>query len=479
MRAVRGQETGHHSKRVFEASNLSGLFGKGPALDSPARRAYNHRLLLQAAGPRPARRPSLLASTPVTVDVFDHRQSQLTCDGVALRDIVAEVGTPCYVYAAGALRDRFHTLRRAFAAVPHAVHYALKANSTLAIVRLLRAMGSAVDANSGGEVDVALRAGLGPLDIVFTGVGKTRDELERAIMLGLKAINVESPGELDRIDAIARARATRARVAVRVNPDIDAGTHAHISTGTRRDKFGIALDSAFQVCRDVARRPGLQLVGLHAHVGSQITTLDPLRRAAQSIAGLAQQLQDCGLTLEHLDVGGGLGVSYDGTDVPAVEAYARTVIEATRAIDLPLILEPGRWLIAPAGALVATIVDVKTHPGGRRFVVLDAGMTDLLRPALYGAFHRIVPLEPDARPEVTCDVVGPVCESSDTFGVDRRLPDPRPGDRVAVLDAGAYGAVMASNYNRRPMAPEVLVDAGTWHVIRRRQTVDDLLALET
>ncbi len=410
--------------------------------------------------------------------MITYQHSTLHCDGASLAAIAAEVGTPFYCYSAGLVRARYRALDEAFASVPHAVHYALKANSTLAFVRLLRGLGAEADANSGGEIDVALRAGFIPGQIVFTGVGKTRDELERAVALGVKTINAESAGELERIDAIARAQGTRARVALRVNPDIDAQTHPNISTGTKRNKFGVALEASAEVCRLAATRPGLEFVGLHAHVGSQITSVGPLRRAAEALAGLARELAASGLRLEHLDVGGGMGIGYDGGAGLEATAYAREIIEATRGLGVTLLVEPGRWLAAPAGVLVARVVDVKTHPGGRRFVVLDAGMTELLRPALYQAFHRIVPLVDDGRAMVVCDIVGPVCESSDSFGVDRELPDPAVGDLVAVLDTGAYGAVMASNYNRRPLPPEVLADAGAWRVIRRRQSVDDMLLWE-
>jgi diaminopimelate decarboxylase len=413
------------------------------------------------------------------VTSVDYVQSTLSCAGVPLREIAETIGTPCYVYGAQIVRERYRALDDALGPVPHALHYALKANSTTALVRLLRQLGAAVDANSLGEIEVALRVGYSPQDIVLTGVGKSPAELDRAVGMRLKAINAESPGELARIDEIARAQGTRVRVALRVNPDVDAGTHPNISTGLKRNKFGVALETALSLCREAASRRGLHLVGVHAHVGSQITTLDPLRRAAAALGRLAIDLRAAGIALEHLDVGGGLGISYDGSPVPEVEAYAAALVEATRDADLPLIVEPGRWLVAPAGVLVAGVVDVKTHPGGKRFVVLDAGMTELLRPALYGAFHRIVPLEQDGRPSVRCDIVGPVCETSDTFGVDRQLPEPRTGDLVAVLDVGAYGAAMGSTYNRRPLPPEVLVDAGTWQVIRRRQNLDELLALES
>jgi diaminopimelate decarboxylase len=410
---------------------------------------------------------------------FHQAPAGLASDGVPIPAIAAAVGTPFYVYASAVVRARAAALSAAFAGVPHAVHYALKANSTLAIVRLIRSLGAGADANSGGEIEVALRAGFIPQQIVFTGVGKTGDELERAVSLGLKAINAESAGELERIDAIARAQGTRARVALRVNPDIDAGTHAHISTGLRHNKFVVPIDEAGPLCRSVAARPGLELIGVHAHIGSQIRHTGPLASAAAAIAALARDLRDAGLPIEHIDVGGGLGIAYDGGEEPDVAEYGAAIVAATREAGCTLLLEPGRWLMAPAGALVASVIDVKPAPGGRRFVVLDAGMTELIRPALYDAFHRIVLVAPRAgAPEILCDVVGPVCESSDTFGRDRALADPQVGDLVAILDAGAYGSVMASNYNRRPLPAEVLTDAGTWRVVRRRQTIEEQLACE-
>jgi diaminopimelate decarboxylase len=388
-------------------------------------------------------------------------------------------GTPLYVYSAATIIDRYRAIDEAFAGYPHALHYALKANSTLAIVRLLRGLGSGADANSGGEIDVALRAGFIPPEIVFTGVGKTGAELAYAIDLGVKTINAESAGELERIDALARERQTRARVALRINPDIDARSHPHISTGLRTNKFGIAFDDARQLCRMMRDRQGLEIVGLHSHVGSQIVDLTPLRRAAEALVTLARELRDDAIVVDHLDIGGGLGVSYDGTPAPSAREYADAILPAIRPSGLTLIMEPGRNIIAPAGALVSRVVDVKDQPGGKLFVILDAGMTELLRPMLYGAFHRIVAVERSDADEVVCDVVGPLCESSDTLGNDRALPRPRPGDLMAVLDTGAYGAVMASNYNRRTMAAEVLVQNNGWSVIKRRQTIDDLLALES
>ena len=403
----------------------------------------------------------------------------LTCDGVPLADIAAAETTPLYVYSAAVITERYRAIDDAFAAYPHALHYALKANSTLAIARLLRALGAGADANSGGEIDVALRAGFIPDQIVFTGVGKTSAELAQAIDLGVMTINAESTGEIERIDALARARQARARVALRINPDIDAKSHPHISTGLKTNKFGMPMEAVPAICRSFAGAQGVEIVGLHIHVGSQITDLAPLRKASEAIVALARELRDAGVGIDHVDLGGGLGVSYDGTPVPDAQAYADALLPAVRGSGLKLVLEPGRNIIAPAGVLLSRVIDVKEQPGGPVFVILDAGMTELIRPMLYDAFHRIEHVEAVQRPEIVCDVVGPLCESSDTLGRDRRLARPAVGDLMAVRDTGAYGAVMASNYNRRLMPAEVLVDDGRWSVIRRRQTIDDLLALET
>jgi diaminopimelate decarboxylase len=409
---------------------------------------------------------------------FHRSEGTLTCDGVSLGAIVAAEGTPLYVYSAATIACRYRSIDEAFGSYPHAVHYALKANSTLAIVRLLRSLGSEADANSGGEIDVAMRAGFIPPQIVFTGVGKTLGELAEAIDLGVKTINVESEGELERINELARAKDVRARVALRLNPDIDARSHPHISTGLKANKFGVPIEAAREIARRARNLTGLEIVGLHTHVGSQITDLDPLRRAALATVALARELRDDGIAIDHVDLGGGLGVSYDGSPVPTAEDYAAALLPAVRDSGFALLLEPGRHIVAMAGALLSRVVDVKDQPGGKWFVILDAGMTELLRPMLYGAFHRIEPVAPANGPEIVCDVVGPLCESSDTLGKDRRLPRPRVGDVMAILDAGAYASAMASNYNRRTMPAEVMVDGGNWSVIRRRQTIDDLVALE-
>ena len=397
---------------------------------------------------------------------------------LTLAEIARRAGTPVYVYSAARIAERYTAFTESFSGYPHRVHYALKANSTLAVARLVQALGGGADANSGGEIDVALRAGFEARDIVFTGVGKTRDELARAVELGIQAINAESLGEIERIDRLARARGRCAPVALRVNPNVAAGAHPHISTGRLTHKFGVPIGAAGEICRRAMTLPGVRLSGLHVHVGSQLASCAPIRDALAPVVALAADLLAAGCPLQHLDVGGGLGISYDGSDAPSVTDYARTVINAVRPTGLHVVAEPGRWIVGPAGTLVATVVDVKERVGGGHFVVLDTGMSELLRPALYGAYHRLEPLEPRQGPPVTCDVVGPICETSDVVGAERLMPVPQVGDFIAIHDTGAYGAVMASNYNRHPLPAEVMIERDGWRFVRRRQTVDDMVALE-
>ena len=420
----------------------------------------------------------MITSASLVYQPFQPSETGLACDGVSIESIVEQVGTPVYVYSGRAVAEAYRAIDTAFAGYPHAIHYALKANSTLAILRLLRALGSKADANSGGEIEVAERAGFTPEEIVFTGVGKTHDELELAVARGVGTINAESAGELDRIDAIARSMGRQARVALRVNPDIDAKSHPNISTGLRTNKFGVALQEARQIYGGRRQAAGLRFVGLHVHIGSQITTLDPLRRAADVLVTLASELKDDGFALEHLDLGGGLGIAYEGRPIINPADYAGAVIPALKRSGLPVVLEPGRAVVGHSGALVARIVDTKQFPDGRKFAVLDAGMGELIRPAMYGSYHRIVPVRPRSGADEPWDVVGPICESSDVFARDRALPPLAVGDLVALLDAGAYGSVMGSNYNRHLLPAEVLVSDGKWTTIRRRQTLDDVLALE-
>ena len=403
----------------------------------------------------------------------------LVCDGVSIQSIVDTVGTPAYIYSARAIRDAYRAIDTAFSDYPHAIHYALKANSTLALLRLLRSLGSRADANSWGEIQAATRAGFEPSDIVFTGVGKTRDELASAIAAGVGTINAESAGELDRIAAVAQQQGRAARVALRVNPDIDARSHPNISTGLKSNKFGVPVEEAREIYASRRGVASLTFVGVHVHIGSQITSAEPLARAAQTLVSLARELCEAGISLEHVDLGGGLGIAYEGRPLITPADYAAAVLPELRRIGIPVVLEPGRAIVGNAGALISRVVDVKRFPDGRQFAVLDAGMTELMRPALYGSFHRIVPLSPREGDATPWDIVGPICESSDVFAKERMLPELRVDDLVALLDTGAYGAVMASNYNRRFLAPEVLVDGDRFEIIRRRQTLDDVLALET
>ena len=415
---------------------------------------------------------------PIGQTGFFRQPDELVCDGVPLVEIAAKTGTPVYVYSAALLRERYQTIDAAFGAYPHALHYALKANSSLALVRLLRTLGSAADANSIWEIELALKAGFASANIVFTGVGKSQPELECAVGLGLKAINVESAGELARVEEIAQRLGKIARVAVRVNPDIDALSHPYISTGLKINKFGMPIDEARALLEGIPLRPALQLVAVHVHIGSQITSLDPLRRAARLATGLSKHIHGRGVQLEYVDLGGGLGVSYDGGPVPDTDEYVNTLVEEVRETSLPIVIEPGRAIAAPSAVLLARVIDIKPRTATSQFAIIDAGMTELLRPALYNAFHRIEAVAPRGESVKDFEIVGPVCESSDVVGRDRTLPPLEVGDLLAVCDVGAYGSAMASNYNRRPLPPEVLVDNGSWRVIRRRQTVDDMLSLE-
>jgi len=410
---------------------------------------------------------------------FSRTSDELTCDGVSLVAIAKAEGTPVYVYSAAMLRQRYRDLDAAFGDYPHAIHYAFKANSTRALVALLKSLGSCVDAVSMWEVEVARAAGFEPRQIVFDGVGKSDVELEHAVDLDLKAINVESAGELARVEAIAARKSAVARIAIRVNPDIDARSHPHISTGLKINKFGIPADDVHALLPTLNGRTSIRLVALHVHVGSQITSMEPIRDAALKLAQLAQHAKDAGVALEYVDAGGGLGISYDGGPVPTFKDYASAFVEALRPTRLPIVVEPGRSIIGPAGVLLARVLDLKPRTATSEFAVIDAGMTELMRPALYNAFHLIEPVCARIGGVRQYELVGPVCESGDVVGRDRMLTPLEVGDLVVIRDAGAYGSVMASNYNRRPLPAEVLVDNGSWRVIRRRQTLADLLALES
>lgn len=421
---------------------------------------------LDEEDPSPA---ALLATRPhLSLNPVDG----LTMEEVPLATIAAALGTPCWVYSAGAIRARLARLKVALGDLAH-VHYAVKANDHLAVLRLMTEGGAGADVVSEGELRKALKAGIPAAKIVFSGVGKTAREIRLALAEGIGQINIESAEELEAISALAAAMGRTAPVALRVNPDVDAGTHAKITTGTAENKFGIPYQDAAAVYRRAAELPGVEPVGLALHIGSQIMSTAPYRAAFARAADLVRTLRAEGFEVRRMDCGGGIGVGYrDQADASPV-ALAGAIRATFGNLGLELMVEPGRWLVAPAGVLLAEVVLVKAD----RFVVLDAAMNDLIRPALYESWHGIVPLRPGVE-EGNFDVVGPVCESSDTFARARRLPRVAAGDHVALLEAGAYGAVMSSTYNGRPLAAIAMVDGARWSCIRDRQTHAEMWAGE-
>jgi diaminopimelate decarboxylase len=411
----------------------------------------------------------LLAARP---QLTMHAMDGLLLDGVPLNAVADAVGTPVWVYSAAALRARYSALASALreAGLDCDIHYAVKANDLLAILHVLANMGAGADVVSAGELMRAREAGIPSDRIVFSGVGKSASELRLAVAEDIAQINVESVEELEMLSAIAAGTGRTATIALRINPDIDAGTHSKISTGRARDKFGIPFGDAVSLYTRASALPGIRPVGLAVHIGSQIGSIEPYRRAYGRLAALAGELRSAGHTVRTMDCGGGLGIPYRNQPSIGPAALAGALRVAFQRLDIKLIVEPGRWLVGPAGVLLASVLLVKN--AGHRFVVLDAAMNDLLRPALYDAWHGIVPVSAaDATGQpMPADVVGPVCETGDTFARNRALPPLTPGARVAILDAGAYGAVMSSTYNARPLASAAMVDGGHWDVVRIRQS---------
>jgi diaminopimelate decarboxylase len=400
---------------------------------------------------------------------FAYRDGVLCADRVPLPAIAEEVGTPAYVYSGSAMRARLRAFLAAFAGAQVLVCYALKANSNLAVIRTLAEEGAGADIVSGGELARALAAGVPPARIVFSGVGKSRDEMTQALDARIAQFNVESVPELIALGELAAARRTRAPIALRVNPDVAAGSHDKISTGRRHDKFGIACGEALEAYELARRLAGIELVGLHLHIGSQILNLAPFEAAFGRAIDLLQAIRDAGIRLRRLDLGGGLGVPYRAEPGFDLAAYAALVRRLTAGLDLELVFEPGRYLVAEAGVLLSRVLYLK-EGGDRPCIVLDAGMNNLLRPALYDAYHPILAVAepPPAAPRAVVDVVGPVCESADVFARGRDLPPLHAGDLVAFCGAGAYGAVMASDYNSRPHAAEVMVEDMRFAVVKPR-----------
>jgi diaminopimelate decarboxylase len=414
----------------------------------------------------------------VLTSAFTRRDGVFHCEDVPAERIALAAGTPTFVYSAAALRDRYRRLTVALAAVPHRVHYSLKANASRALLALLRELGSGVDVVSGGELFRAQRAGFPGHDIIFGGVGKTAQELREGLQAGLKLINVESQGELVLLDSIARDLGVTAPVGLRINPEVTVeNAHAYLATGERGHKFGIPFDDALDAARATLSLPGLRLMGLDMHVGSQLSTLDPYRDGLARLAELATRIRALGVQLKYVDVGGGLPVQYgEGDEEPDLDAFARVVAPVVRALGAELLVEPGRFFAATGGVLLSRVL-YRKRSGGKDYVVADAGMTELLRPSHYDAFH-LIEAATSTGARAVVDVVGPVCESGDFLALGREMDDVSPGDLLVIHTAGAYGYVMSSNYNARPRAAEVMVDGHRFAIVTARESYEDLVRLE-
>jgi diaminopimelate decarboxylase len=410
---------------------------------------------------------------------FQYRDDRLFAEEVDLTALAGKVGTPFYVYSAATLRRHVQVMRDAFKGIDTLVAYAMKANSNQAVIKLIAREGAGADVVSGGELERAIAAGVPANRIVFSGVGKTFAEMRRALEIGIKCFNLESEPELERLSDVAVSMGMTAPVSVRINPDVDAGTHAKISTGKAENKFGIPFARAREVYARIAALPGVRAVGVDMHIGSQITDMRPFDNAFALLAQLVRDLKAAGHDIRHADVGGGLGIPYhhDEDAPPAPPAYAEIVKKHIGPLGVSLVLEPGRLIVGNAGILVTKVEYVKE--GGKTFVIVDAAMNDLIRPTLYEAHHDIQPVVHSNLAQITADVVGPVCETGDFIAQDRKMAGVKEGDLLAVMSAGAYGAVMASTYNSRPLVPEVLVDGDKWHVIRPRKSIAELIALDS
>ena len=405
---------------------------------------------------------------------FEYKNHQLHCEGISIEQIAEKVGTPFYLYSYNTLVRHFTVFDRAFEGIPHLVCYSAKANSNLALLRLFVKLGGGIDVVSGGELYRALKGGADPQKIVFSGVGKREDEIEYALKVGILMFNVESSQELQVVNEVAGRIGRRAPISVRVNPDIDPKTHPYISTGLKRNKFGIDINRALMAYRLTSQLPHLRIVGIDCHIGSQLVEVGPIVEALKKLKQLVESLRNEGMEIQYLDLGGGLGITYEDEEPPHPVEYAATILEEIRGFGCTLILEPGRVIVGNSGILVSKVLYIKENEE-KRFVIVDAGMNDLVRPSYYGSYHQILPVEEKNREELVADVVGPVCESSDFFAKGRRMPSLHPGELIAVMSAGAYGFSMSTNYNSRPRVAEVLVRDDQMFVIRQREQYEDLI----
>ncbi|MDA0687176.1 MAG: diaminopimelate decarboxylase [Proteobacteria bacterium] len=411
------------------------------------------------------------------MDHFNYLGDSLYAEDVPLAEIAAHYGTPCFVYSRATLERHFRVYEEAMGELPHLICYAVKANSNLAVLNLLARKGAGFDIVSGGELQRVLAAGGDAGKVIFSGLGKTTSEIEQALDAGIHCFNIESPAELDRLNDIARARGVRAPISLRVNPDVDAGTHPYISTGLKENKFGIASDEALDVYRRAARMEGIEVLGIDCHIGSQLTSTAPFLDAIDRLLVMADTLAGEGITISHFDMGGGLGVTYGQEQPPHPSDLIAAVKGRFNERDMTLLMEPGRSIAANAGIFLTRVEYLKCNEH-KNFAIVDGAMNDLIRPALYGAWQEIVPVVKKIGSKKTYDVVGPVCESGDFLGKERELIV-EAGDLLAVRSAGAYGFVMSSNYNTRPRSPEIMVDGDKHYVVRQRETVEQLLALES
>ena len=414
---------------------------------------------------------------------FEYRNGEMFAEGVPVKRIAKEVGTPAYVYSLATLKRHFQVFDRAFSAVPHIVCFSVKANSNIALLRAFAKEGGGFDIVSGGELFRALRAGADPKKIVFSGVGKKKDEIEYALKSGILMFNVESEDEMVTLNEIAGGIGKKAPISLRINPDVDPQTHPYISTGMKKAKFGVDIKRSLENYKKAVSMPNLEVVGVDCHIGSQLTSLSPFVDALARVREyldrvLVGSLKKEGVQIRYLDLGGGLGISYKDERPPHPEEYARAIIQGLEGLDVTLILEPGRVIVGNAGILITEVQYIK-ETDEKKFVIVDGGMNDLIRPALYGSYQAIQPVVEKNSAKIVADVVGPICESGDFFAKDREIARPRRGDLLAVMSAGAYGFTMASNYNSHPKPPEVLVDGDQYYVIRTRETMDDLIRGET